>query len=131
MEIRSLRVTDPPEHIVDHPIQTHFHTVLRAVDLFHSIGFQFTDFLRRDGPATTDDNTHMLGIIFAQHVHHVAEVLHVAALIGTDRHAIDILLDRRVDDIGHTAVVPEVDNLGAMRLQETANNIDRRVMAIE
>ena len=61
----------------------------------------------------------------------VLEVLDVPALVRRDRDALDVLLDRRVDDLLDRAVVPEVDHLGALRLQDPPHDVDRRVVAVE
>ena len=42
-----------------------------------------------------------------------------------------ILLDRGADDVGDAAVVAEVHDLGAVRLQQAADHVDRGVVAVE
>jgi hypothetical protein len=42
-----------------------------------------------------------------------------------------ILLDRAIDDLVHRAVVPQVDDLAAGRLQDPPHDVDRRVVAVE
>jgi len=71
------------------------------------------------------------GAVLAQHVDHVAEVLVVAAVVRAHGDTVRILLDRGADDVGHAAVVPEVDHLGAMGLQDPANDVDGRVVSVE
>ena len=67
----------------------------------------------------------------AQQVDHVLEVLDVAALVGADRDALHVFLQRRGDDLVDRAVVAEVDHLGAHALQDAAHDVDRRVVAVE
>ena len=38
---------------------------------------------------------------------------------------------RGAHDVGDAAVVPEVDHLGAVRLQDAADDVDRGVVSIE
>src|SRR5262249_460835 len=67
----------------------------------------------------------------AEHVDHVLEVLHVAALVGADRDCVGVLLDRRPDDLLDAAVVAEVDDLGAAVLDQPAHHVDRAVVPVE
>jgi hypothetical protein len=55
----------------------------------------------------------------------------VAALVRRDRDALDVLLDRRVDDLLDRAVVPEVDHLGPLGLEDPAHDVDGGVVAVE
>ena len=50
---------------------------------------------------------------------------------GADGNPVGIFLDGRADDVVNAAVVPEMDHLGALRLDEPAHDIDRRIVAIE
>ena len=49
----------------------------------------------------------------------------------TRRDRVRVLLHRGVDDLVHAAVVPEVDHLGALRLEDAAHDVDRGVVAVE
>jgi hypothetical protein len=66
-----------------------------------------------------------------EEIHHVLEVLDVAALVGGDGDALHVLLQRRRDDLLDRAVVAEVDHLGAGRLQDAPHDVDRGVVAVE
>jgi hypothetical protein len=55
----------------------------------------------------------------------------VAALVRADGDAVGVLLDGGVDDVLHRAVVPEVDDLGALGLQHAAHDVDAGVVAVE
>ena len=72
------------------------------------------DLLGHDHPATAADDLDVAGAALAQQLDEVLEVLHVAALVRRDRHPLHVLLERRVDDLGHGPVVPEVDHLDAL-----------------
>ena len=71
------------------------------------------------------------GAALAQHVDHVLEVLDVAALVGTAGDAVGIFLHRGAHDVGDAAVVAEMHDLGAVRLQQPADDVDRGVVAVE
>ena len=61
----------------------------------------------------------------------IGEVFDVAALIGRQRHTLDVLADRGGHDIGDAAVVAEVDDLRALGLQQPTHDIDGRVVPVE
>ncbi len=67
----------------------------------------------------------------SQQLDHVLEVFDVPALVGTDRDALSVFLQRGGDDLVHRAVVAQVDHLGAHRLQDAPHDVDRRVVAVE
>ena len=67
----------------------------------------------------------------AQEVDEVVEVLHVAALVRADRDALHVLRDRGGHDLVDRAVVAEVDDLGALALQDAPHDVDRGVVAVE
>jgi hypothetical protein len=73
----------------------------------------------------------VLAAAAAQQVDHVLEVLDVAALVGRDRDALRVLLQRGRDDFVDRAVVPEVDHFGARSLQDPPHDVDRRVVPVE
>ncbi len=85
----------------------------------------------RNRAAAPDDHANVTGIVLAQHVHHVAEVLVVAALVGTDGDAVGVLLDRRADDVGNAAVVTEMHDLGTVRLEKAPDDVDRGIVPVE
>ena len=119
------------DHVADHPVEPELASVLGRVDALDAVGVQFLDLVRRDGAAAADDDADVPCAQLAQHVHHVAEVFVVPALVGADRDAVGVLLDRRAHDVGDAAVVPEVDDLGAVRLQQAADDVDRGVVTVE
>ena len=66
-----------------------------------------------------------------QQIHHVFEELDVAALVGGDRDALGVLLDRGVDDLLDRAVVAEMDHLGPLRLQDAAHDVDGGIVTVK
>jgi len=73
----------------------------------------------------------MTDTLLPEHVDHVSEIFVVPALIRRHRDAIRVLLNRRPHDIRHAAVVPQVHDFRAMRLQQPANHVDGRIVTIE
>src|SRR5690606_33524833 len=47
------------------------------------------------------------------------------------RDALRVLAYGGVDDLTHRAIVPEVDHLGALRLQDAAHDLDGGVVSVE
>ncbi len=121
----------PRENVVDHSIQTEFATVLRGVDLFHPVTLERLDLLRGYRSAAADDHANVFAATFPQHLDHVREVLVVAALIGTHRNGVCVLLDRRPHNVRDAAVMAKVHDFGAVRLQQAADHVDRGVVAVE
>ena len=116
--------------LVDHARQTQPLTVLRAEDR-DAGGPQPLDLGRDDDAAPAADDLHVARAALAEQLHEVLEVLDVPALVGADRHALHVLLDRRVDDLLDAAVVPEVHDLGPLGLHDPPHDVDRRVVAVE
>ena len=55
----------------------------------------------------------------------------MAALVGADRHPLDVLLDRRPDHLVDRAVVAEVDDLGPLGLEQAPHDVDGGVVPVE
>ena len=89
------------------------------------------DLLGHDHAAAPAVHLDVGGAALGQELDEVLEVLHVAALVRRHRDALGVLLQDRVDDLLDRAVVPEVDHLGALRLQDPPHDVDRRVVAVE
>ena len=118
------------DHGVDHADQAHPLAVLGGEDRHPGLA-QPRDLRGHDHAAAAADDPDVVGAGLAQRLHEVLEVLHVAALVRRDRDALDVLLERRVDDLLHRAVVPEVDDLAALALEDPPHDVDRRVVAVE
>ena len=115
---------------VDHPDEAHLLAVLGGEDRDAGVA-QPLDLLRHDDAATTADHAHVARARGAQRLDEVLEVLHVAALVGRHRDALDVLLQRGVDDLLHRAVVAEVDDLAALAHEDPPHDVDRGVVAVE
>ena len=119
------------DQVGDHPFQPELLAVAREIHALHAVRLQLGSLLCGDRAATTTEDANVPGTLLAQHVDRVLEVLEMAALIGADRDPVGILLDRRAHDVRDAAVVAEVDDLGAGRLDQAAHHVDRRVVPVE
>ena len=119
------------EHEIDHPLQTEFHSLIGREHPADAISLELGNLFFDDDTAAATENLDMPGVRFVEQVIHVLEVLHMTALVRRNGDALHILLDGGLDDFPHGAVVAEVDHLGPARLQDPADDIDRRVVAVE
>ena len=118
------------DHAVDHPDQAHPLPVLGREDGDPRVA-QALDLVAHDHATTTAHDLDVPGAALAQRLHEVLEVLDVPALVRRHGDALHVLLERSVDDLGHGAVVPEVDHLAALALEDPPHDVDRRVVAVE
>ncbi len=130
--IRGLRgPPHPVEDVIDHAVQPELPPILRRVDLLHALTLERLDLMRSNRSPATDNDANVLAAALPQHVHHVGEVLVVATLVRADRHRVGILLYRGGDDVRYAAVVPQVHDLGPVRLQQPADHVDGGIVPIE
>jgi hypothetical protein len=73
----------------------------------------------------------MAASVFYQQVFHVFKKLHMTTLVAGDSDTLHIFFDGAFHDLGYTAVVPEVDDLGSFALQYAAHDIDGGIMAVK
>ena len=116
---------------VDHSVEAQRAPVRRTEQVGHAAAMENLDLLGRDRAATAavDPNVGHAG--FRKPAHEIREELHVAALVGRDGDRVSGFFDGSLDELLDAAVVAEVDDLGALRLQESAHDVDRGVMAVE
>ena len=119
------------DHVVDHALEAHLLAVLGRVDACDAVVVQGRDLRRHDHPAAAAEHLDVLAAALAQEIEHVLEVLDVPALVGADRDALRVLLQRRRDHLVDRAVVAEVDHLAARGLEDAPHDVDRRVVAVE
>ena len=81
------------DHGVDHGRQAHGLAVLGREDAGHPVVLELRDLGGHDRPAAPAVDAHVAAALLAQPVDQVLEVLDVAALVGADRHPLDVLLD--------------------------------------
>ncbi len=130
-ERRGERVVALLDHQVDHPGEAERLAVVRREDPRDPAGVQQLDLLGDDDAATAAVDPDVARAAFAQQLDQVREVFDVAALVGADGDALDVLLDRGVDDLRDRPVVAQVDDLSTLRLQDAPHDVDRRVVAVE
>src|SRR5207253_2288619 len=100
-------------------------------DVRDAVGMKLLDLRRQDGPAAAAVDAYVRSAALAQPIDEVLEEFDVPALIRRDRDGVRVLLDRRFDDLVDRAVVAEVDDLGAVRLEDAAHDVDRGIVAVE
>jgi hypothetical protein len=66
-----------------------------------------------------------------EQIFHVFKKLHVPTLVAGDGDALYIFFNGTFHDLGHTAVMPQVNDLGALALQNAAHDIDGCIVPIE
>jgi hypothetical protein len=116
---------------VDHPVEAELPAFLGTEDPRDALSLERLDLVRSDRSSTAAIHEDRSTSALPQPVHQVPEELHVAALIGRDRHRVHVLLDRSLHEFVHRTVVSQVDHLGALGLQEPAHDVDGGVVPIE
>ncbi len=107
------------------------HAVVRVVDALDAVVLQFLDLVQRDGAAAAAEHADVLGAALAQQVDHVLEELDVPALVGRNGDGVGVFLDGRAHDVQHAAVVAQVNDFRALRLDQPAHDVDGGVVAVE
>ena len=100
------------------------HTIFRGINPGHAVGLQFLDFRRHNYPAATAKHLDVSAAIGFQQVDHVFEEFNVAALIRSDRNALNVFLQSRINDFLHRTVMAEVNHLGTGSLHNPPHDID-------
>ncbi len=116
---------------VDHGGEAEALAVLGREDAGHAVGVELGDLVGDDDAAAAAEHLDVGAALGPEPVDQVAEVLEVAALVGADRHALHVLLDRGPDDLVDRAVVAQVDDLGALGLQDAPHDVDGGVVPVE
>ena len=117
-------------HLGDHADEAKTLAIFGGEDADAAAG-KSGDLFGNDDAAATSVDLHVMGALGIEEFAQVAEVLDVATLVRGDRHALDVFLDDRAHDLVDAAVMTEVDDLRALRLQDAAHDVDRGVVAIE
>ncbi len=119
------------QHVVDHALEPHRATVVGAVDPGYFLFLQCGDLARENRPAPAADDPDVLCAGLVEQLPHVAEVLHVPALVARDRDALHVFLEGAPHHLVDGAIVPEVDDLGPGALEDAAHDVDGGVVAVE
>jgi hypothetical protein len=128
--VRREVVVTAHDHLADHSLQAHALPVLGAEDAHAMLG-QVGDLGWDDHATAAAEHLDVRAAPLLEQLHHVLEVLDVAALVGADRDALHVLLQRGGHHLVHRAVVPEVDHLGTHALQDAPHDVDGGVVAVE
>ena len=119
------------DHFTDHAGQAHFLAVFRAVDAGHAVGLQLGNLRRHDHPAAAAKHLDVRATALLEQVHHVLEVLHVTALVRAQGNALHVFLQGGSHHLFHTAVVAQVNDLGAHALQDASHDVDGCVVPVK
>src|SRR5690606_21088751 len=122
---------DALDDVLDHFHQAQLHAVVGVVDAFDAVGLELPDLLGGDGAAAAADHADVGGAALAEHVDHVFHVFDVAALVAGQGDGVGVFLQGGADDVLDRAVVAEVDDFGALRLDQAPHDVDRGVVAVE
>jgi hypothetical protein len=117
--------------VPDHLHEPHLHAVVRVINTLDPVFHQFRYFVRCNRAAAATEDLDVRRAEFGQAIDHVRKEFLVAALVGTDRDAVSVFLYRRAHNIVDAAVMPEMNDLRALRLDQAPHNVDRRVVTIE
>src|SRR3546814_396322 len=128
---RVARLGDALDDVLDHFHQAQLHAVVGVVDALDAVGFQLPDLFGRDGAAAAADHADVPGAVLAEHVDHVLHVFDVAALVAGQGDGVGVFLQGGADDVLYRAVVAEVDDFGALRLDQPPHDVDGGVVAVE
>ena len=118
------------EHVVDHADETQTLPILRRVDA-DIVSQEKGDLIGKDDTAPASIDAHVVRARVAQAGAQVGEVLDVTTLVGRHGNAVGILMNRCAHDVGDAPVVPEVDHLRPLRLQDATHDGDGCVVAVE
>ena len=58
----------------------------------------------------------MAGLVLVKQVNHIAEKLHMSALVRADSNGVRVLMHRSANNVVDTSVVPKMNNFAATRL---------------
>ena len=116
---------------VDHALESESLSVGGREDPLDTVGLELLDLGVHDDTAAAAVDPDVRTSLVPEAVDQVPEVLDVAALIGADRDSLDILLDGGPDHFVDRAVVPEVDDLGPLRLEQSPHDVDGGVVPVE
>ena len=73
----------------------------------------------------------MSAATLVEQVFHVFEELHMSPLIAGNGNPLGVFFNGGLHDLFHTSVMPEVNDLGPLLLQDPSHNINGRVMAVK
>jgi len=118
------------EEVVDHPLEAEASAVVRGVDAGDSRGMEGLHLFGENGASSSSEDLDV-GPAVPKELDKIAEILDVPALVTRDGNSLDVLLDGAVHDVGHGAVVAEVDHLRSGGLKDASHDIDGGVVPVE
>src|SRR5690606_38264641 len=135
LSLGNVQIWDRPiaafHQIVDHPLEAHFPSIIGSIDPFDPMIHQGLDLLGKDDPAPSTEYFDMARTPLLQQVVHIPEILIVSPLVGGHGNGLDVLLNRTVNYLGHTAVMPQMDHLCPGGLENPSHDVNGRIMTVE
>ncbi len=119
------------QQVVDHALQAHLSSVIRAVDPADAISVEFLYFRGQDGAAATTKNLDVAAIALLEQIVDILEKFVVSTLIGGNGNALHVLLDGSLDDLQGRAVVPHVDDLCSTALHDAPHDVDGGIVPVK
>ena len=92
---------------------------------------QFLDLAGKDCTSAPAENLDMPAAILVEQVFHVFKEFHMTALVAGDGDSLHIFLDGAFNDLVHAAVMTQVDDFGALALQDAAHDVDGGIVSIK
>jgi len=119
------------DHVGNHAVQTQILTIMGRINALYTVGLQNFYFLSNNHTTAAAKHFYVAGAALAQHINHVLEILDMPALVRAHRNAMNIFLDGRRNHILDRPVVTQMNDLGALGLEDAAHDVDCSIMAIK
>ena len=119
------------QQIVDHPLQAHGPTIIGGINTVDSVAVEFFDFDGKDGTTSASKKANVRASPVPQQVVEVLEKLQMPPLVGGDGNGLSVFLHGTVYNFGGRTVVTQVDDFSSAFLEDTAHNVDGRIVAVK
>ncbi len=92
---------------------------------------QLAYFFRHDHTTTAAEYFDICATAFTQQIDGVFKIFDMPALVRADRNPLHVFLQRGGYDLVHRTVMAEMDHLSTAGLEDAANDVDRRIVAVK
>ena len=120
-----------PQHVGHDAFDAGHPIVPGGIDPGHPVVFEGGRFLGADHPPAATKDPDVVSPRLPEQIDEVAEELVVPPLVRGHRDGVRIFLERGGGYLSGGPVVPEVNNLGATPLQQSAEHMDRGVVTVK
>ena len=101
------------QKVVNHALKAHSPSVVGVVNPRNSVVLKFLNFTRQNSPAAAAKDFNVSRSAFCEQVVHELEVLQMPALVGGHGNGVGVFLYGGFHDLLGTAVVAQMNYLGA------------------